>query len=170
MALDATIQEYPTTDKTFAHRDTCVVLTKTAQQQLLSAFADSFPRETAGPLFGEYAASKSGGMLDIATLREAPAAIMQSGLFSCTTDAALMQRLCDERWPQTYYLGSWHTHPGADPIPSDTDIATAIERACDPAEKCPQHVMLILGGTPRTPRWSVHVVHADGSVVRFLES
>lgn len=52
-------------------------------------------------------------------------------------------------WAQTggeiYYLGDWHTHPGASSEPSELDCETSQARARDPKARCPQHVMLISG-------------------------
>jgi integrative and conjugative element protein (TIGR02256 family) len=45
-----------------------------------------------------------------------------------------------------YYLGEWHFHPGAKPIPSDRDLRQIKEIAESPTYCCPEPVLLIIGG------------------------
>lgn len=47
-----------------------------------------------------------------------------------------------------YYLGEWHFHPFAAPTPSGTDIDQMHEIAQTASYKCPEPVMLIIGGDP----------------------
>lgn len=44
------------------------------------------------------------------------------------------------------YLGEWHFHPGQDPTPSPTDIATMHEIASDESYSCPEPILVVLGG------------------------
>ncbi len=48
------------------------------------------------------------------------------------------------------YLGDWHSHPGARPVPSWQDRRTLRRIASEPGARCPQPLMLILGR--RNPR------------------
>lgn len=43
------------------------------------------------------------------------------------------------------YLGDWHTHPGAAPVPSPRDIQTLYSIAQHPSARCPQPIMIIIG-------------------------
>lgn len=57
-----------------------------------------------------------------------------------------------ELWSQdAYYLGEWHLHPSAAPVPSPTDIASLRAIARDPAYQCSSPLLLILGGS--APAW-----------------
>ncbi len=158
------------TDLLFARHGMRLVLPERVQRAIWDAGADVFPLETAGALFGVYTSSREvggGGVLDTAIATEAQVACRRPGPYTCETDAALMQRLCDERWPRTYYLGTWHTHPGALPTPSKTDLDTLLTHAADPKQNCPEQLLVILGGALLDEPWSVHVT--KGGVVYELK-
>jgi hypothetical protein len=61
-----------------------------------------------------------------------------------------------ERWlaklwsaPQrTYYLGEWHFHPYASPEASATDAAQMRTIATSAGYRCPEPLLLVLGGDP----------------------
>ncbi len=145
-------------DLLFAGDGMRLALTAAAQQQIRQAAAMASPLETCGLLFGVYGSSAENlGQLDTAIVLEAPVAAKLHGPSSCETDTELAERLCRERWPSTYYLGRWHTHPNAAPTPSAIDLATAIELTASPAEKCSEHAMIIMGGTSQAPLWSVTI-------------
>lgn len=61
-----------------------------------------------------------------------------------------LQHLLDRLWSETsrYYLGEWHFHPGASPEPSSVDIAQLRRIAVSPEYRCPEPVLLIIGGGP----------------------
>jgi integrative and conjugative element protein (TIGR02256 family) len=62
-----------------------------------------------------------------------------------------------------YYLGEWHFHPFAAPIPSGTDRLQMREIAGTPSYHCPEPILVILGGNPKGD-WhlSAHVFVRDG--------
>jgi hypothetical protein len=66
---------------------------------------------------------------------------------------AWLYRLWDK---ERYYLGEWHSHPGARPFPSDTDLRQIREIAESPKYNCPEPVLLIVGGRP-TADWQIGV-------------
>ncbi len=67
---------------------------------------------------------------------------------------------------RTYYLGEWHFHPYASAEASAHDRAQMRAIAQDTRYACPEPVLLILGGDPRTA-WQVraYVFPRDGEVV-----
>ena len=46
-----------------------------------------------------------------------------------------------------YYVGEWHSHPNATPIPSNTDNQNQLEIAEDMKTECPECILIIIGGT-----------------------
>ena len=46
-----------------------------------------------------------------------------------------------------HYVGEWHSHPDAAPIPSDTDNRNQLEIALDTKTNCPECILIIIGGT-----------------------
>jgi integrative and conjugative element protein (TIGR02256 family) len=60
------------------------------------------------------------------------------------------------------YLGDWHTHPGAAPIPSARDRKTLRVISRHRPARCPNPIMVILGQVHEGERWTT----AGHSVVR----
>jgi integrative and conjugative element protein (TIGR02256 family) len=68
------------------------------------------------------------------------------------TTAAVMtavERASESRYG---YLGSWHTHPGGEPVPSSTDSETARQMAEQEDLLLPEPLLLILGTSGRIRR------------------
>jgi len=49
-----------------------------------------------------------------------------------------------------YYLGEWHFHPFANPDPSCIDLMQMRKNAESKSYNCPEPIMVIIGGDPRT--------------------
>ena len=45
-----------------------------------------------------------------------------------------------------YYVGEWHSHPNAAPIPSGTDDRNQLAIARDTKTNCPECILVIIGG------------------------
>jgi hypothetical protein len=65
-----------------------------------------------------------------------------------------LQGLLNRFWRREhqYYLGEWHFHPDASPVPSRVDNRQLAEIARDLQYRCPEPVLLIIGRSPPT-RW-----------------
>lgn len=60
-----------------------------------------------------------------------------------------LREILDRHWaedPKTFYLGEWHTHPGAMTILSQADIDTMLEMAESKAMACPEPLLIVVGG------------------------
>jgi integrative and conjugative element protein (TIGR02256 family) len=55
-----------------------------------------------------------------------------------------------------YYLGEWHYHPNASPIPSSIDIAQLMVIAKSESYNCPEPILIIIGGDPHS-EWSISI-------------
>lgn len=55
-----------------------------------------------------------------------------------------------------YFLGEWHFHPFASPLPSVVDDSEMNAKAKDDQVKCPEPVLIILGGDPKA-QWQIGV-------------
>jgi hypothetical protein len=63
----------------------------------------------------------------------------------------------EKLWPKKdYYLGEWHFHPHAAAEPSGTDIGQMIEISTSTKYRCPEPLLLILGGDPNGS-WHIRV-------------
>ena len=59
-----------------------------------------------------------------------------------------LYRLLMKSWREgRYYLGEWHFHPKAAPTPSAQDLRQMEKIAKDASYRCPEPVMVIVGGT-----------------------
>jgi proteasome lid subunit RPN8/RPN11 len=145
-----------------------VIVSADACRAIMGAAQDAYPLEIAGPLFGRYAkpTEASSAPLTMALAIEALVSVRRSGPYSCETDQDVEWRMLNERWPNTYLLGSWHTHPGESPEPSAEDGETLRKTAESKEANCHEPLMLIMGGTKQAPKWSLHVWFG-GKMVRL---
>ena len=104
--------------------------------------------ETGGVLIGEYTCRHDCAIVHLAT-GPSPDSTATRTTFRRGTRG--FQTLLDRLWrrERRYYLGEWHYHPGAAPDPSRVDCTqlTAIEE--DSNYRCPEPVLLIIGGDPK---------------------
>lgn len=111
--------------------------------------------ETGGVLIGRYSAKSDSAIVDAASGRP-PDSRASSHHFERGVSG--LQAWLDRRNARrgSHYLGEWHFHPHASPQPSsiDRNQLRAISKA--PQYRCPQPVLLILGGDPHA-EWKVSV-------------
>ncbi len=128
-------------------------------------------KETGGVVIGFYDA----GLLE-ATVTElsAPPEDSQATRFTFLRGVrGLLSRL-KELWgspARRYYLGEWHFHPFEGPVASsdDHDQMRAIARS--DRYKCPEPILIILGGDPRsTWKLSVSIYLSDGDRILLAEA
>lgn len=128
-----------------------LLLTVGLQGQLIARCAEAGPRETGGILVGYY---KRGNSLAVVTdLPETPEdSIASAAYFDRGTKG--LRKLLRHLWQKRryYYLGEWHYHPNASPTASGQDHYQMREFSQDKRYRCPEPVLLIIGGS--TPSWS----------------
>lgn len=134
--------------------------------RMLEVCRVAFPQETGGILIGVYNES-----LDCAEVRTAtgPGRDARAGRTWFERGVAGLQELLRSHWRDRrgYYLGEWHFHPGAAPVPSSRDERSMREFASSPDYRCPEPVLLIIGGNP-TGRWTASAAvyrRAAGKVI-----
>ncbi len=68
-----------------------------------------------------------------------------------------IQRWISRLWREKrhFYLGEWHYHPGGAPVPSPDDKEQMQKFSKDRKLKCPEPILLIIGGDPQK-NWSVN--------------
>ncbi|WP_081436816.1 Mov34/MPN/PAD-1 family protein [Myxococcus xanthus] len=81
-----------------------------------------------------------------------------------------LQAWLERRWASRgdHYLGEWHFHPHAEPTPSATDLRQLDAIALSTQYRCPEPLLLIVGGDPRDA-WSLsgHVVPRSGLPIQL---
>jgi integrative and conjugative element protein (TIGR02256 family) len=100
------------------------------------------PRETGGPLFGY---ENCGELVITRAYLPGHRAFHAPWLYKPDRQAVQMaiDDVYEETHGQEHWIGSWHSHPLARPIPSWTDQRTARRIATEPDVNCPEPVMLI---------------------------
>lgn len=135
-------------------------------RSMLSALAEEArlhePEETGGILVGHYTVTKSNGKRDAVitdVIGPGPAATRSRVSFEPDTawQATELARIYAERDRRVSYLGDWHTHPTAQPIPSFRDLETLGVIAAHSPARCPEPLMAILGKEAPGQHWKIAV-------------
>jgi integrative and conjugative element protein (TIGR02256 family) len=118
------------------------------RDKLFSACRASYPLETGGVLIGRY--NRSRDLAQILSVTQPPRDSRRGRTWFERGTAGLARAL-ERLWsrPGTsrlYYLGEWHSHPDAAPTPSRTDCRQMEEIANQESYRCPEPVLLIVGG------------------------
>ncbi|WP_373371810.1 Mov34/MPN/PAD-1 family protein [Archangium lansingense] len=134
-------------------------------RRLLHLCRSSGTMETGGILVGGYSAT-----LDCARVRAAsdPPTDSVRGPSSFQRGTRGLQVWLERRWASRgeHYLGEWHFHPYAAPVPSGTDLQQLGRIARTADYRCPEPILLIVGGDP-AGAWliSAHVVPSGQAAV-----
>ena len=113
-------------------------------EQMLDYCALSNPYETGGILIGNYSSDQA-----IANILQITPPPKNSRRSKCTFYRGIdgLKKILDLAWDQgQYYLGEWHYHPNASSTPSKTDKKQMIILSQDSKLKCPEPILIIVGG------------------------
>jgi integrative and conjugative element protein (TIGR02256 family) len=121
-----------------------------AWKALTAMWRASSHHETGGILVGRYTEGHRTAVLERAT---GPSTDGRAGATWFVRGVRGLQELLDTLWRGGggYYLGEWHSHPGASPDPSGQDVAQMRTIAGSQRYQCPEPILLILGGSPGEP-------------------
>lgn len=113
---------------------------------LCGMWRNSGRTETGGILIGHYSEDLRTAIVTRAT---GPSTDARSGATWFVRGIRGLQELLDKLWGhgQEYYLGEWHSHPDAAPHPSGRDVSQMREIANSDKYRCPEPILIILGGT-----------------------
>jgi integrative and conjugative element protein (TIGR02256 family) len=110
--------------------------------------------ETGGILLGKYSIDSS--VAHILDYSGPPSDSQQRGR-SFLRGVNGLKALIDRQWKVgQYYLGEWHYHPHSSSTPSQQDIHQMQQIAADPKYKCPEPILLIVGGST-LHGWEINV-------------
>lgn len=141
------------TDLTFRSEDARfgVSIPRRVLGEILEHCAAAGGAETGGVLIGEYTQQHDCAIVHLAT---GPTTDSVATRTTFRRGIAGLQALLNRLWhrQRRYYLGEWHFHPGGTPDPSDVDRAQLRAISEDPDYRCPEPVLLIVGGEP-TRAW-----------------
>jgi integrative and conjugative element protein (TIGR02256 family) len=137
-----------------------------AVQSMLDASVKARCRETGGILIGRY--GPGGWVADVVEATPKPRG-SRSGWFWFQRSNEGLAALLEERWREGYhYLGEWHFHPRGSPTPSGNDRRAMAKIALDDVYRCPEPILVILGGRPKSD-WSLSAtLFRDGRAVELF--
>ena len=134
-------REYWSSDKRFGLK-----LPETELARMVGLCKRAKAKETGGILVGSYSEKHDCAL--VKTASKAPRD-SQAGPTWFRRGVSGLQRWLKSLWKsKTFYLGEWHFHPSAAPNPSGTDISEMSEVARNESNKCPEPVLIIIGGDP----------------------
>ena len=122
-------------------------------EKIINVCMKSYPFECGGILIGLYSEDcKTAFITDISR---------QNGEYRTRflrKNSGLI-KLLKEQWKNgKYYVGEWHYHPGNSPKPSNTDISTMYNLCTSKDLKCPEPILLIIGGAKKYWSFDVSVI------------
>ncbi len=125
-----------------------VWISATSLETMKAAAATAGRKETGGILIGRY--GSDGWSADVVEATPSPVGSRAGFSWFVRSNKGLVD-LLRQRWRKGFhYLGEWHLHPDASPVPSPTDKRTMCRIAADPAYQCSRPILIILGGSARS--------------------
>lgn len=124
-----------------------LTLTESHIARILAACSVAGDRETGGILMGYYVEAHDRAIVTDVSMAPGDS---ESGRAWFLRGVLGLQEWIDRLWTarRHYYLGEWHFHPFAAPNPSSQDLGQLEAIARSPLYKCPEPLLLILGGDP----------------------
>lgn len=141
-------KEFWSKDRQFGMRCAEAVL-----HSMLHTCRQSSPNETGGILVGVYTATLDCALVTAAS--SAPSDSRMGGAWFHRGTSGLQSWL-NSLWQRKphFYIGEWHFHPFASPVPSQTDTEQMEKIANAPSYHCPEPLLIIVGGDPSTA-WTI---------------
>jgi integrative and conjugative element protein (TIGR02256 family) len=123
-----------------------ILITDAIRKILLAHCEQARRLETGGILIGHYTPLGDQAVITEAT---GPPRDSVAGRWSFLRGLYGLQGRINRAWRrQNYYLGEWHFHPFSSPTPSGRDRTQILAFAHDPAYRCPEPILLVVGGDP----------------------
>ena len=120
---------------------------------------ESNPYETGGIIIGRY--SDDGSVAFVSEMTNSPNdSIKKTTAFK--RGIVELQKKLDMLWDKSYYyIGEWHYHPNSSSFPSEYDIKQMISLSQSKSLKCPEPILIIIGGNKEYWTYSVCVIIKD---------
>ncbi len=121
-----------------------VTLTARAFAKMAEFAAKRSQRETGGILIGHYSEDLTIARIEAAS-DEPPDS--RAGRTWFVRGQVGLAEILQRAWREgRYYLGEWHSHPGASPAPSGPDLSAIAKMARHPTFICHRPILVIIGG------------------------
>jgi integrative and conjugative element protein (TIGR02256 family) len=114
---------------------------------LLRICADSGSIEVGGILVGSYTIMRD---CAVVTAISGPPSDSRRGPTWFHRGVVGLQQWLDRYWRvlRHFYLGEWHYHPSGSSLPSQSDVSQMERIAASAVYRCPEPLLLIVGGDP----------------------
>lgn len=140
----------------------CVQIGDRPLRAMLRHCQDAGEHETGGILVGRYTADLECAVLTDVGGPPSDSKAARTWFVRGVNEVRVWLVTLWNRHTREYYLGEWHFHPFALPRASEDDKEQLALISKDAAYHCPEPIMVILGGDPRSS-WRVSVyVMANG--------
>jgi integrative and conjugative element protein (TIGR02256 family) len=144
-----------------------VEICRSRANQLFRACVKAGQRETGGVLVGYYA---DDGECAYVTEVGRPPPDSESGPTWFRRGIGGLREWFEELWRarrRAYYLGEWHYHPSASPDASGEDRAQMMRISKDRKVRCPEPILLIVGGDAGSSWRANAYVVSDGALLQL---
>lgn len=122
-----------------------VTISEFSLETMLKTIETASSNETGGVLMGSYSSDLSTAVIKNVT---GPPSDSKSGKTWFSRGVVGLKKLFQQLWSENiYYLGEWHFHPHGSANPSSTDITQMINISKTAKFKCPEPILLIIGGS-----------------------
>ena len=137
-----------------------VTITAKALAMMTELARKRYHRETGGIMIGHYSDDLTTARIECVS-DEPPDS--RAGRTWFVRGKVGLAAILEEAWHEgRYYLGEWHSHPGASPAPSGPDLSSIRKIAGSKARMCHRPILMIVGGDLRNrPEFSATL--ASGS-------
>lgn len=127
-----------------------VEVSDAALAAMIQTAREAAPKETGGILIGRYSGDLRTALVEMAT---EPTLDSKSARARFYRGVQGLEELLSRLWRRPggmrwYYLGEWHSHAERDPVPSPRDVAEMQRIAESERYRCPEPVLVLLGGRP----------------------
>ena len=124
-----------------------VLISESCLSKMTEIAQAHYPNEVGTSLVGSYSDNGfEASVLDLAPL----SSDSKGTITSFCRGIAGLQKFFIKLWEvfpgKRHYVGEWHSHPNASPIPSGTDDRNQLEIAGDMKTDCPECILVIIGG------------------------
>ena len=145
----------------FRYKNISISLDEELYKDYISNHLKTSNTETGGIICGYYSSDLTSAVVTKMCL-PTPDSILKQASFQRGVQG--LKNFLKNEWDDgKYYLGDWHLHPNVSPIASKQDLMQLENNAKDKSLKCPEPIMIILGGNNNCITVNIYIF-IDGDI------